>query len=468
MSRDLRYRSRSRSRHQHQHQGRYSEVNNAVNNSNRFAKLNNNVNEHEVINSSDKTRTSVNANTKASNMISKSSTTTEDPLTKQRIPPLKVTNKSLTQIRSAIMSIKNIKIVQNMFRPTQFGNYIYAQSVADYKTIRNFCDINDFKYVTHALNEEVIERFCLYGLEQMPHEELKAELAKVCIDPVQVTEIPIKKKRYAEHCIYVLHFMRKQKIQLDLLQQVTGLFHTRVKFAVYDDPNKFEPKQCKRCQDYNHGERGCTQDYKCRRCAGSHSSSECEHLPYLENNDDQDPEVLADGTHRSKIRDHTAKIDSKLLKCANCGGNHTSSYKGCIKRLEMKQLREVIHNKRAVSRQQIPNINDFSQFNALPPPGRPIGNNSWQQTAPGPSYASYKRSPPREQFYRSHQTYEDQYYHPSPNASQSNDLFTYDECSDIMDEFLEKLLTCRNKFDQLRVIREITFKFIYSHNAHTK
>lgn len=459
------HRNRSRSR---SNQGRYHDkhVFN-VPKQNRYSTLNNNVNEHEVIRfDSKKGKANEPKNSGKSDNSNNNNGNVSD--LKQRIPPIKVTNRKISEIRSAIMSIDNIKVVQNMFHPTQYGNYIYAQSVSDYKVIREFCDNNEFKYITHPLNDEIIERFCLYGLEPMDHDELKSELTKFEVKPVQITEIPIRNKRFAEHCIYVLHFMRKQKIHLHALQQITGMFNTRVRFAVYDDPNKFEPKQCKRCQNYNHGERGCTQDYKCRRCAGAHPTRDCKHLPEIEvENEDTEGMSDTDGVKTLiKVRDVKARIDDKHLKCANCGGNHTANYKGCAKRMEIVQLRDEIHNRRLMSQRTAPNFQDQTQFGPLPPLGRPIGMNSWQQTDSRPSYAH----PPRNEQKRGQYEHQEQYHHHDQyhRSSQGTDLFTAEECFDIMEEFTSRLSACRNKSDQFRVISDMSFKYIYSRNAYTK
>lgn len=412
---------------------------------NRYSNLNRNVDEHEVINSVSNNTKKV-TNPKNDNDNNKSSET------KQRIPPIKVTNKKISDIRSAIMKISGIKIVQNMFHPTQFGNYIYAQTVADYTVIRKYCDDNGFKYVTHPLNDEIIERFCLYGLEKMSQELLLEELGKKEVRPDRITEIPIKHRRYDDHCIYVLHFMRKQKVQLKDLQQITGLFNTRVRFAPYDDPNKFEPKQCKRCQGYNHGERGCTQDYKCRRCAGPHRTNDCKHLPEI----DFEEEMSDGSTKKETLRDFTAKIDEKFIKCANCGGKHTANYRGCTKRQEMIQLRDAMRKKRVDHQQAVPRFFDANEFGPLPKTGRPIGNNSWQNhSSHSPNYRFQQKhahqQPPH---------YDDYQYNDNQNH-RDDDLFNAEECKHIMSRFMSKLSTCRSKQDQISIIGELTFEFLW-------
>jgi hypothetical protein len=49
------------------------------------------------------------------------------------------------------------------------------------------------------------------------------------------------------------------------------------------------------------------------------------------------------------------------------------------------------------------------------------------------------------------------------SANNSNcDLFSSAQCMDILNEFMEKLNRCQTKMDQIKVIAEITFKYIQS------
>lgn len=454
-------RSRSRSRHRSSAQ-HYQRSNNNYNmppqQGNRFSYLNNNVHEHETINSSNRQG----ANNSA--LINKdkndsAKTNQSGTVTKEYVPAIKVTNKSISDMRNAITKIKNIKLSIDMFRPTQFGNYIYAQSVSDFKVIRKYCDDNGFKYFTHPLDEEKVEKFCLYGLEQMDHDVLKHELSQQGHKPVNISEIPIKNKRFDEHCIYVLHFMKKQGVRLDDLKRITGLFNTRIKFSAYDNPNKHEPVQCKRCQSYNHGIRGCNLDFKCRRCAGPHPSSECDYLPNVEKPCSMDGDD-ADSLER---RDPKGKIDPKYVKCANCGGPHTANYKGCQARRDIVQLRDAIRHRNTHIRQKIPKFDDQSQFRPLPPPGRPNGNNSWKtpQSAyvrPSSSYHKYETS--HQSTHQDNYQYNHQNTDHQRNNQQQDDLFNVEECMMIMQDIARGILRCKNKFEQLAMIGQITAKYL--------
>lgn len=63
-------------------------------------------------------------------------------------------------------------------------------------------------------------------------------------------------------------------------------------------PSKLIP-QCKSYQGFQHTKNYCCNPPKCVKCAGNHSTTECE------------------------------KPENEIPKCCNCGENHPASYRGC-------------------------------------------------------------------------------------------------------------------------------------------
>jgi hypothetical protein len=51
-------------------------------------------------------------------------------------------------------------------------------------------------------------------------------------------------------------------------------------------------------------------------------------------------------------------------------------------------------------------------------------------------------------------------FESSANNNSNNELFSPSQCMDIFNEFLGKLNNCHSKIDQIRVIAEITFKYM--------
>lgn len=84
---------------------------------------------------------------------------------------------------------------------------------------------------------------------------------------------------------------------------------------------------------------------------------------------------------KPRRKDYTKRIDDKFVKCANCGGPHTASYTKCPARIEIMELRQAIHERKTkLQRKPVYNLYDTNEFQVLPQPGPPHGNNSWQNT----------------------------------------------------------------------------------------
>jgi hypothetical protein len=84
--------------------------------------------------------------------------------------------------------------------------------------------------------------------------------------------------------------------------------------------------QCKNCQRYNHLAMNCGMNYRCVKCAQGHGPQKCP-IPKKEENNKEIVENAKDGT---------IKVSRGIpLKCANCGGAHAASYKGCAVRKQL-------------------------------------------------------------------------------------------------------------------------------------
>ena len=92
-------------------------------------------------------------------------------------------------------------------------------------------------------------------------------------------------------------------LKVDSLPEHIILMKERFKVTPFFEP----PLQCFNCQDFGHGAKYCKKRTRCVICAEEHKHSECPNK-------------------------------NIFTKCSNCGGNHTSSYGGCEK---MKDARDI-------------------------------------------------------------------------------------------------------------------------------
>lgn len=101
-------------------------------------------------------------------------------------------------------------------------------------------------------------------------------------NPLNLWELEIDPQKDAEH---------------EKILQIQEIGHQRIKV---ERPYKSrDPVQCHRCQAFGHSKNYCRRDFRCMKCGGNHPSTSCQ-----------------------KPRNHSSR-------CANCNGEHVSSYKGC-------------------------------------------------------------------------------------------------------------------------------------------
>lgn len=86
-----------------------------------------------------------------------------------------------------------------------------------------------------------------------------------------------------------------------------SLYYSIVTVEIRKKPTNIP--QCHRCQQYFHTKNYCTLEPRCVKCAGNHLHNQC------------------------------PKKKNEPLTCANCGGNHAASYRGCPHHLELLQKR---------------------------------------------------------------------------------------------------------------------------------
>ena len=91
------------------------------------------------------------------------------------------------------------------------------------------------------------------------------------------------------------------------------------------------PWQCYNCQNFGHNASQCKYKSRCVVCGGSHSLNNCQ----------------------SRSSDNVG--DSSLVVCANCKGNHTANYGGCIyvkraQQVEQLRSREKLSYRDAVAK----------------------------------------------------------------------------------------------------------------------
>lgn len=263
----------------------------------------------------------------------------------------------------------------------------------------------------------------------MGTDELKAELKLINLLPSQVFDLNVKKQKWNEDALYLLHFKREDNITLPLLKKIRAVLHTIVTWKPYKS-NKKGPTQCRNCLMYGHGSSFCRMQPNCMFCAERHQSMSC-----------------------------TNKENSNFNnKCFNCNGNHKSNDQSCPSRTSYINIRHSINhrnisnNLRGQPKQNDGNRNPPRNViitTAEPgPPSRPVTENFSYADAVRPNSSNNSDS---SGFTGGNE---------NVNNNNKNGLFSPKELMNIFSEITNRMRNCNTKEDQLGLLFDIASKYV--------
>lgn len=231
----------------------------------------------------------------------------------------------------------------------------------------------------------------------------------------------------------MLYFQKKQKITIERLNTLPGLFNLKVKFKYYRNKvTKFT--QCSNCQELGHGTDKCFKEAVCVRCAGAHpsNSNECQ--------------LLKDAKESAEDPATKPKAPEDKLKCALCKNTgHSAAWSQCKVKLEYQEkLKSTpnMHKENLRHRQPRPPLFTNVEYPDL----------SRSSNIPHKTDQSYKPTYPPKQapanaWARSSK---------SEIPSKSENLFSLDECFEMIDFFTNELLKCTTVREQISTITRLS------------
>ena len=335
-------------------------------------------------------------------------------------PPITIPSPSGGKINlDALRTIIRGATIQFHLRLTVEGVKVVPLDVTAHKAITKVLLDKNLHYYTHPLEEDKPKRFVLYGLEKFELEEMRKKLADAKIVPTEIKYMFVKAPKFTEQCNYILYFKHNDCISLEQLKLVKAIDQVLVGWAHYRT-RVSGISCCRKCLGWGHGSNSCSLQVKCVVCAQPHMMADC---PLIKQK--------REGGHE--------QINQKFLKCGNCGGNHTATYKECPAR--QAHIEKIKTNRPP----RYTNSRDSSRKAPKPPtltqdhfPMPVYGNPAYQQPpVAAPTYA--------EKLQHTHK--------------QGADLFTMDECKSIMNEFCKALQSCTTKVEQARVIADYALKY---------
>lgn len=347
------------------------------------------------------------------------------PKASPRPPPINISGKSYKEVQQ-ILASTNISNDDYQTKLSAGGIRVFAKNDEVHKQINAKLKEVKSKFFTHQLRAEQTTKIVLHGLYKMSENELQEKLQEMEIKPSKVKTLTVRKQQYSDHCVYLLHFPKSQKMKISALREIKAIDRVIVRWEYFKN-KKNGPIQCSNCMQYGHGSQCCFLDPICVRCGGDHPSQKCEHLKDSETN----------------------KIPDEKIKCGLCQQNHTANYSKCQKRKEFIE-RQTSYRSRTQRRNKQPHqpqqqrnyqFKDAPQLNDFDFPAFPT------QTQQVPNFRRRETE-------------------PAQQPSNDSDLFSPSELMIIMAEIIKVTINSKTKVDQIIAVSNIVNK--YCNNGFTR
>lgn len=337
---------------------------------------------------------------------------------KVRLPPIFIMDSTISDI---------FKLLKNCSTP-QSEDFLLKRNKSSVQLLTKSKDVFDktistlksknVPFFTHGTSDNVPAKFVLSGLPLAELSKLKDELTRVNINPSDVKVLSTTKTSQDTYALYVLYFPRGS-VKIQDLRKTKALFNVAVSWRFYEK-RADDAAQCYRCQRFGHGSTNCNLAPKCVKCGGKHLTDGC--------------------TLPKKANLSSKQNDRSLLKCANCGANHTANFRGCPTR---KAYLENLEKRKTKPVQRPPRMTN-DDFPSLVGQGTALHRTS--PNAKGrATYAQISANTPLA---------------TSANHCDEN-LFTISEFLCLARDMFARLSGCRTKEQQFFALSELMIKYLY-------
>lgn len=327
------------------------------------------------------------------------------------LPPIKVLVQDSDFIKNLLLQNG---ISDFLLKKISIGVKIISKSSDTYNKIKEQLKEKSCQFFTHDLKSERPFSVVLYGLENKTTDEVKNELNTLGFNCKEVKLVTKTYEQYKD-TIYIVYFERGSVKLHDLKNKVKSLFRVIVRWD-YQRKLKNKIVQCRNCQMYGHGERGCYVRPNCANCAGKHKTSDCS--------------------------------NTNIVRCANCNNSHIASDVTCPNRNMYIQIIEKYNRPRTPAHTSRYKSGIETNFEFSHSQFPPISSNE-------PIHTMDTTTKPKVWY--------------SPNdvpteAACSSNLFTENEITELTFELISKLKECKTKHEQFNVIAKLAIKYVYSNS----
>ncbi|KFM56520.1 Nucleic-acid-binding protein from transposon X-element, partial [Stegodyphus mimosarum] len=255
--------------------------------------------------------TSVPVNDKPKNLSSQNQTVDDK---KSRIPPITLKENKLSW--KEISNILHENNIQFHGETIPTGIKVITQTPEEYRKIIHILKDKQVEHHSYILPEDRHLKVVLRGLTSNTLiEDIKSDLETLNYEIKEIKQMTRRRNGEVTKLPLFLISLPKNDKSKEIYNE-RYLCDMKIKFKEY--LGRQGPLQCFRCQGFNHTQAGCNYAPKCVRCGNEHYVKDCP--------DRNNPE--------------------KPLFCVNCGGSHTSSFRGCEKFPKRKPEKTNTHNSR--------------------------------------------------------------------------------------------------------------------------
>lgn len=320
-------------------------------------------------------------------------------------------------------------------RHSSDGTKIFPSNNDAFNAVKTKLIANNMAFYTHLLRDEQTTKFVLHGFYATETSELKKLLNEIGIMPAKISKLSVRNKRYEDHAVYLIHFLKKDKIKIATLRESARVIeYVRVRWEFYENKSK-GPIQCSRCMQYGHGGNTCNLKPLCIRCAQAHLSSEC-------------PLLIDPQTNQARSR-----IPDEIVKCGLCGQNHPANYSGCEKRIAFMQRQNLYRERTQRQRPQQARPQQARPQQANQPRGfahaPQLDNSNFPSINQNAAHGSAWQSTPQAGG------------NPQQPQILNQELFTTAELLTIMRDMMGRLRNCTSKEQQIFAMSEICMTYLY-------
>ncbi|XP_055938241.1 uncharacterized protein LOC129968409 [Argiope bruennichi] len=212
------------------------------------------------------------------------------------IPP--IVFKKTNSYQAIIKRLNETHNISCKAKPSGEFLHLYCESTEDHRRIKNYFEEEKIEYYVISSRIEKPTKIVIKGLPiDTPCEKIKNELIKKGYRVVRVNQF--KQFKTKQHLpIFQVHLYKSDNLQNIYNEDTLCYMISRIEKYIRKTVG-----QCFKCQSFAHVSQNCRMQERCVIWAENHDSRNC-------------PQK---------------KAETVKKKCANCGGPHTASYRGCPK-----------------------------------------------------------------------------------------------------------------------------------------